>query len=653
MNGIFHIKRFAKMMATLALVLLAIWGTGLSYANQFPQSVQQISGQTNYDEVSVLGRGSANSIAWSPDGASLIVAGSLGIWLYEDNFQVVTHLVSTSEEILQVVWSPDSTKIAGTTDGHQIYIWDASNGTMLEVLQGYTDFIRSIKWSPDGTRLATSSFESNVRIWDITTGEILILLEHPARSIRDIAWNGDGTQLASISTESAVYIWDMDSYKLLNRFPNPNGFYISVSWRSLNVLVIGNFSVILILDVSTGREEQVLRGNSILYGEPANVEHLESSPSGNQLASGVGTIIETWNMNTLQIQYTFEGGHTDRVRDLKWSLDGNYLASTDYSGQTVRIWDIATGKLLTSIEGHTTGINQVAWMLGNVNIAASYFDGTVLIWNTQLTSVVSSIPLDAWFISWNNDWSLVAGLSRFSEHPTVWNWAELYEDSQSMISITGLDAGPYLIMEYRPYLYDISSIVWNPSGDQVAVSSRDGRVYILDAVTGSEVYVFEEAEAFSVEAWQVAWSPDGNRLAGLILGLGIQIWNTNDGTADGMLSPVDEWIWRIAWSPDGKYLVGGTVQGDIILWNASTHALIFETSGHTDLVNELAWHPRSNILASGSYDGTIILWDVNTGEAIGTLTGHNGPVTALAWNSDGTQLASGGEDGTIRIWTNE
>lgn len=652
MNGIFCIKESTKMMTALILVLLAMWGTGLSYANISPQSLQQIPDQTSYREVSILGHGSANSIAWSPDGDSLIVAGSLGLWLYEDNFQVVTHLVSTSEEVLQVVWSPDSTQIAGTTDNHQIYIWDASNGTLLRILQGYTDFIRSMKWSPDGTRLATSGLESNVRIWDATTGELLTLLEHPARSIGDIAWNGDGTQLASISTESAVYIWNMNNYVLLSTFPNPNGLYTSVSWHSPNVLAIANFSVILILDVSTGREEQVLQGNSIWYGNPATVEYMAMSPSGNQLASGVGATIEIWDLNTLQIQYTLEG-HTDRVRDLKWSLDGSYFASTDYSGQTVRIWDTATGKLLTSIEGHTAGINQVAWMLGNDNIAASYFDGTVRIWNTQLTSVVSSIPLDAWLVSWNSDWSRVAGLSRSSEHPTVWNWAELYEDSQTMISTTGLDAGQYLIMEYRPYLYDISSIVWNPNGDQVAVSSRDGRVYILDAATGSEVYVFEEAEEFSVEAWQVAWNPDGSRLAGLILGLGIQIWNTNDGTANGMLSPVDEWMWRIAWSPDGKYLVGGTVQGDIILWNASTYALIFKTSGHTDVVNELAWHPNSNILASGSNDGTIILWDVNTGDVVATLTGHNGPVTALAWNSDGTQLASGGEDGTIRIWTNE
>ncbi|KAB2862297.1 MAG: WD40 repeat domain-containing protein, partial [Anaerolineae bacterium] len=359
-----------------------------------------------------------------------------------------------------------------------------------------------------------------------------------------------------------------------------------------------------------------------------------------------------WSIATFQPEHVLEG-HADLIRDIKWDPSGSRLASTDFRGATVYIWDSATGDLLIALEGHTTGINNVAWMPEDSNIAANYFDGTVLVWDAGLRSVISRTPLDAAFISWSNDWSRVAGLSRSSEHPTVWNWAELYEDNQTMISTTGLDAGQYLVMEYRPYLYDVSSVTWNPNGQQIAVSSLDGRVYILDAATGSEIFVLEGTENSFAEAWQVAWSPDGSRLAGLIHGLGIQIWNTNDGTADGMLSPVDEWIWRIAWSPDGKYLVGGTVQGDIILWDASTHVLIFETSGHADGVNALAWHPNSNILASGSYDGTIILWDVNTGKAIETLTGHNGPVTALAWDSDGTQLASGGEDGTIRIWANE
>lgn len=96
MNGIFCIKESTKMMTALILVLLAMWGTGLSYANISPQSLQQIPDQTSYREVSILGHGSANSIAWSPDGDSLIVAGSLGIWRYDNDFQRVSHLVKTS-----------------------------------------------------------------------------------------------------------------------------------------------------------------------------------------------------------------------------------------------------------------------------------------------------------------------------------------------------------------------------------------------------------------------------------------------------------------------------------------------------------------------------------------------------------------------------
>ncbi len=645
MNGIFHIKEFAKMMAALILVLLAMWSTGLSYANNSPQSLQQISGQINYDEVSVLGRGTANSIAWSPDGASLIVAGSLGIWRYDNDFQTVTKLVDTPQDVTLVVWSPDGNWIASLINRDQVQIWNATDGSLESTLQGDLTDTRSLKWNSDSNRLAVASRDQQMRIWERTTGQLALVAPETSGFVEDVSWNDDGTRLVGVSYDGKLYDWDLATNQVVT-FEEINARFWLADWKS-NFIAVAYGQDILLINSITHRIERTLPGNPEFL-----LRKLAWSPNGTQLASATDADITLWNSVTFQPEHVLRG-HSDLIRDIKWNPLGGRLASTDFRDRTVYIWDTMTGELLVSLEGHTTGVSKVAWMPGDVNLATNYFDGAVLIWQTQLKNMTTRIPLDVAFVSWNNDWTRVAGLSISSEYPTVWNWTVLYEDSQTWTTPAELEAEPYLVMEYRPYLYDISSVTWNPNGQQVAVSSLDGRVYILDAATGSEIYVLEETEGSFAEAWQVTWSPDGSHLAVLIPSLGVRIWNTINGTADGTLNSVTEQIWQIAWSPDGKYLVGGTVQGDIILWNASTHALIFEMSGHTDRVNELAWHPRSNILASGSYDGTIILWDVSTGEVVVTLTGHNGPVTALAWNSDGTQLASGGEDGTIRIWVNQ
>lgn len=614
-------------------------------AKNTSQEHKSVLGQTSYQEVEVLGRGSANSIAWNPNGNSLAVGGSLGVWLYENNFQVATHLIDDMEVAL-LDWSPDTARIVGVSrdleapHNEQAHIWDATTGASLVPLQGDIGDAYAVKWSPNGSRLAIAGFNQTITVWDSSNGELLKTLAGHTDSIFDIAWSPDGMYLASAAWDGTVRIWDMTSYSSVNTFISPNARFSTLDWGVNNVIAVATDQRILLIDPSTAHLTQTLEGSL------DSIKTLVWSPDGATLASAAGNVINLWDASTLRIQLTLEG-HFDRVSSVAWRPDSMALATTSGGGNkadnSVRIWDTVTGQIIKRLEDHTSSVKNVAWAPTETQTGAGYEGGEVRLWNSETGSLITTVPLGGRNFTWNNDWTLLAG-SIDSENLTVWDWPRLYADSLTWQVPPEPSAPEYIEFTNDDHWNDVTSISWSPNSERLLTTANDYSTNIVNITTGDTVFGLELE---SQEVFYAVWSPNGQQVA--TAADNIAIWDATTGAGVGVLEPFIATFWRVAWSPDGQRIVGGTFEGDIMLWDATTRHQLWITSNHLE-VNALAWHPNSNVLAIGEDDGTIILWNANTNEEITTLTGHNGPVTSLAWNSDGTQLASGGEDGTIRIW---
>ena len=160
-----------------------------------------------------LGKGwISGEVAYSPDGALLAVASSIGIWLYDANSGAEVYLLSGhTRPALSVAFSPDGSALASSAvaGDNTVRLWDIRTGDPLKIFEGHANHITSVAFSPDGSTLAAGDGK-NIRLWDVRTGERLRTLQGHTSLVLSLAFSPDSSTLASGSNwnDNTVRLWN-------------------------------------------------------------------------------------------------------------------------------------------------------------------------------------------------------------------------------------------------------------------------------------------------------------------------------------------------------------------------------------------------------------------------------------------------------------
>ena len=106
----------------------------------------------------------------------------------------------------------------------------------------------------------------------------------------------------------------------------------------------------------------------------------------------------------------------------------------------------------------------------------------------------------------------------------------------------------------------------------------------------------------------------------------------------------------LAWSPDGKRLASASADLFVIAWDAETGRKLATMRGHHGWVDGVAWSPDGTRLASAGIDNSVRVWDPRTGDETFVLRGNTGMFNDVSWHPDGRDLAAASSDGQIWIW---
>jgi WD40 repeat protein len=88
--------------------------------------------------------------------------------------------------------------------------------------------------------------------------------------------------------------------------------------------------------------------------------------------------VQVWDLATERVVSQF-GGHLGRVRSVRFSPEGQVLASCSDDG-TVRLWKLSTGRELRVFEGHEAAVRSVSFSPDGRLLASASEDGTLRLW---------------------------------------------------------------------------------------------------------------------------------------------------------------------------------------------------------------------------------------------------------------------------------
>jgi Tol biopolymer transport system component len=307
-----------------------------------------------------------------------------------------------------VAWSPDGKTLAVTTKvektflgiqynrrGSAIRLWDVDKGEVKQTLGEDKENLKSFGWhavfSPDGKLIATTVSEQVSRpglliirgmiwVWDAKTFALKYTLGDDNSSLHSVAFSPDGKLIAGgdYSVKKTVKLWNAESGALVRTLHNGEAMPESVAFSpDSKTLVVGgqradSSGVVTLWNVETGKLKHTLEREQ-------NVIKAVFSPNGKVVASGgIGGEVELWDVESGK-QITSLQGLGKGTWSLAFSPDGQTLAAAGWDGK-VHLWDVETGKLKEPLKGHGSAIYDVAFSPDGKTLASVSQDQALRLW---------------------------------------------------------------------------------------------------------------------------------------------------------------------------------------------------------------------------------------------------------------------------------
>jgi len=678
------LREFARFISSQSHFLAHCWGSAFQQALNEPDKTEPakaargrcISGVENRAYLEWINKsqspspclltlprhtGGAFACAFSPRGERILTAGS----------EYVTRLWDTAsgEEIANLtaqykghrgtwVFSPDGTLVVGvisdsdSADRDEVMltfrVWNALAGQLVHSFDYWHAAVSGLAVSPNGTQIVSLHIDGSVALWGLSTAPKPMKLAYGSLGawkricrlmgfgrISACGFSGDGRLVIGKDSWGQTTIWLAATGE---RVPTKSVATIALPCKDL--LAGQHF-----YDALDSSRASRLAG--FRFPELKAVEHIMAfakSPDRTLILAGHSDMsLRIWDVASGK-QIALLAGHSGHINDCAFSPDGHRFASVS-SDETVKIWDVqAFAASSVSRTGHTNKVSGVTFTRDGRRFATSSWDCTVRLFDGD-----NALPL----VTLAPEWSIVqccafapdgtAGVSG-TDRGTLRIW-----DGESGRTLKLFDA---IAEEVTPRHPSIVACSFSSDSSQVLAVTEGGGLILLDETGNATKFRSADVGVFSC-----AFSPDALHLALGVVDGTIALWS-RVGTSREFARVArfcasndsgDENIaWTCAFSMDCSWIASGHQDGTIRIWNVVGRKAHTTFAARGGTVQACCFSPNGRYLAVGCADHAVRIWDWNNG-ALRCEYGAGGLVSAITWRPNGRALVAGDKQGRVLL----
>ncbi|MFZ4826718.1 MAG: TIR domain-containing protein [Phototrophicaceae bacterium] len=465
------------------------WGVVYQFDIASKQPIQIFPHENTTATISVLDQ--------SPDG-NFLITGDTGGRVYEWSLAdaTVQHVLSVGgEELKALSYTPSGKNIFVGVD-QNLVLFELATGDVLDTFEEHSNAISNIVMLPDGVHALVSSFDHMLSMWNIQERFLVRSFEGHAGTVWDIDISADGRYALSASDDGRLIKWDL----------------VSVPYERLDTGIAADFS-----------------------------------PDGKSLVIGDLDRLYTYSLETHEIISELASG--DLFTIVKYSPNGEWIATANDDAQSLEIWEVASGERVFNSHLPRGSTYDMAFSKNGDYLLASSPESGVVVWETQ-------------------------------------GWEQR-----------------------KDLRFDPEAFVFGLSTDQtrLALESAEGSIDLYDFNTGT----FDTRLADRVQSiWSMNYSPNDQYLASGLSSGQVVIWDVEQRLSSFILSAHQGEVSQVIFTPDSRKIVSASWDESMILWDALTGEKLRHLLGHQDKISSLAMSRDGEQIVTAGFDGTVYLWDL-------------------------------------------